>query len=397
MMKRKELLVAISLLFAACGPKVSETSTSVDRIDLSNYEGSVDQKIKSISVVNLDVDDSWSYINQSRMTMTANRYVFVHRYAKRLLMYDLKGKKVVDRSIQGRGPGELNSVENVFAQDNKVYCFDDGDGSLISYDEKGKYVSKLSFEDGADYVYGLGDSFIGLSIFRDDYVYVYDKDLKQTGSFLELDEFFKYNSSSFGFNPTSYLFKDSLRFIMSHDYTIYSLSNGSFTPRFEFVAENSIPSSFYKQYEGMHKNALDMSSDLAKGGYDYGFCSLAETERYLVFEYFSSKSGTKTCLFDKHDKTLYKSFVPERFIDEENASDVTSHDVWQNLIYYLIPSYSDGESVYFRISKDIYQVLKLSLDKLDDRQKSLYRDITRYMARNTLSDGDLLILRVDFE
>ena len=67
------------------------------------------------------------------------------------------------------------------------------------------------------------------------------------------------------------------------------------------------------------------------------------------------------------------------------------------LIYYLIPTYSDGESVYFRISKDIYQVLKSSQDKLDDRQKSLYRDITRYLTRNTLSDGDLLILRVEFE
>ena len=184
---------------------------------------------------------------------------------------------------------------------------------------------------------------------------------------------------------------------MSHDYTIYSLSDGEFTPRFEFVAENPIPSSFYKKHEGMHQNALDMSSDLAKGGYDYGFCSLAETDRYLVLEYFSSVSGTKTCLFDKCDKTLYKSFVPKRFVDVENASDVTADDVWQNLIYYLIPTYSDGESVYFRISKDIYQVLKSSQDKLDDRQKSLYRDITRYMTRNTLSDGDLLILRVEFE
>ena len=396
-MKRKELLVAMSLLFAACGQKSVETVTGVDRIDLSTCAGSVDEKIKTISVVNLDVDDSWSYINQSRMTMTANRYVFVHRYAKRLLMYDLKGKKVVDRSIQGRGPGELNSVENVFSQDNRVYCFDDGDGTLVSYDEKGKYVSKLTFEDGADYVYGLGDGFIGLSNFRDDYVYVYDKEIKRTGSFLELDEFFKYNSSSFGLNPTSYVFRDSLRFIMSHDYTIYSLSDGEFTPRFEFVAENPIPSSFYKKHEGMHQNALDMSSDLAKGGYDYGFCSLAETDRYLVFEYFSSVNGTKTCLFDKRYKTLYKSFVPKRFVDVENASDVTADDVWQNLIYYLIPTYSDGESVYFRISKDIYQVLKSSQDKLDDRQKSLYRDITRYMTRNTLSDGDLLILRVEFE
>ena len=67
------------------------------------------------------------------------------------------------------------------------------------------------------------------------------------------------------------------------------------------------------------------------------------------------------------------------------------------MIYYLQPAYSDGESVWFSISKDIYDVLKLRADILDDRLKSLYQEITRYMTDNTLSSGDLLILHVEFE
>lgn len=394
-MKRKELLVAMSLLFAACGQKSVETTPGEDRIDLSTDSGPVEQKIKSISLVNLDTDVSWSFINQSMMTKSTDRYAFVHRHGKRLLMYDKSGKKVVDRSIEGRGPGELYGVENVFAVDDKVYCFDDAEGNLIAYDSNGKYVSKWTFVDYPDFLYRVGDSFVALSLFQDYYVSVYDKDLNKTDSYLKLDEFFKYNSASFGLTPASYVYKDSLRFIMAHDYTIYSLSNGSFTPRFEFVAVNPIPSSVYSKYEGEYRNALDFAVELTKEGYEYGFSSLAETGRYLMFEYFSR--GTKKCLFDKQEKILYRSFPPNNFLSEENPQAASSSDVWQNIMYYLIPSYSDGESVYCRISKGFYEVLKSNVGILDDRLKSLYQEITRYMTRNTLSDGDLLILRVEFE
>ena len=396
-MKKTELLMAVSLLFAACGPKGSETLTGADRIDLSTDAGTVEQKIKSISVVNFDVDDSWAFINQSKMTMTSNRYVFGHKDGKRLLMYDLEGKKVVDRSIQGRGPGELCYVNDIFAVDDMVYCYDSGMDQLISYDENGRYVSKWAFEDASDYLYRMGDGFAGLSNLRDDYVYVYDSELKLSEKHLPLDEFFKYNTTSYGLNPISYLYKDSLRLMLAYDYTIYSLSNGSFIPRFEFVTENSIPSSLYKKYEGEYQNSLDLVVDLMKGGYDNGFSSLAETDRYLFFEYFSSKGGNKTCLYDKRDKKLYRSFYPEQPVEEDDASGITCTDVWQYMIYYLQPAYSDGESVWFSISKDIYDVLKLRADILDDRLKPLYQELTRYMTDNTLSGGDLLILRVEFE
>ena len=130
--------------------------------------------------------------------------------------------------------------------------------------------------------------------------------------------------------------------------------------------------------------AADLASRLVKAHAQVHVIMTKNAMQFISPVTFETLTGNK-CLTDTFDRNF--SFEVEHISLAKKA----------DLIYYLIPTYSDGESVYFRISKDIYQVLKSSQDKLDDRQKSLYRDITRYMTRNTLSDGDLLILRVEFE
>ena len=391
--------ISLVLLLISCR-KNSGQPTESTTIDLSAYSTqSIESAIESVSAVDFKIDDSWIYLNTSLMTKTENSYAFLDEENGVLQIYDMDGHKKMSRSLFGRGPGEIsNNIGAFFALNKDFYVNDAGNGVLMRYDENGKFISKWNSEDNIidDYLYCIDrNKYVGLCTNRyndsDEYVYVYDKDGKTIYTYLQLPHYLFDKRISFGKTPNSYIYKDTVRFILPYDYNIYSVTENSLSVTYQFIPENPIPPSVLNNSEDDFQPKT--LSKLMSGGYDFMFHNIFETNRYLLFTYYSDKTY-KICLFDKINSSLNKMPFPEKFYNKSMASSLTTYDIWQYLIYNISPLYSDGESIYGRTFIQTYEMLKDCEDKLDERLLSLKNNLEEYIKANDITLGDAIIVKI---
>ena len=392
--------ISLVLLLISCR-KNSGQPTESTTIDLSAYSTqSLESVIESVSAVDFKIDDSWIYLNTSLMTKTENSYAFLDEKNGVLQIYDMDGHKKMSRSLIGRGPGEIsNNIGALFALNKDFYVNDAGYGVLMRYDENGKFISKWNSEDNIidDYLYCIDrNKYVGLCTNRfndsDEYVYVYDKDGKTIYKYLQLPHYLLDKGiNNFRRNSNPYIYKDTVRFILPYDYNIYSVTENSLSVTYQFIPENPIPPSVLNNSEDDFQPKT--LSKLMSGGYDFMFHNIFETNRYLLFTYYSDKTY-KICLFDKINSSLNKMPFPEKFYNKSMASSLTTYDIWQYLIYNISPLYSDGESIYGRTFIQTYEMLKDCEDKLDERLLSLKNNLEEYIKANDITLGDAIIVKI---
>lgn len=391
--------ISLVLLLISCR-KNSGQPTESTTIDLSAYSTqSIESAIESVSAVDFKIDDSWIYLNTSLMTKTENSYAFLDEKDGVLQIYDMDGHKKMSRSLFGRGPGEIsNNIGAFFALNKDFYVNDAGNGVLMRYDENGKFISKWNSEDNIidDYLYCIDrNKYVGLCTNRyndsDEYVYVYDKDGKTIYTNLQLPHYLFDKRINFGKTPNSYIYKDTVRFILPYDYNIYSVTENSLSVTYQFIPENPIPPSVLNNSEDDFQPKT--LSKLMSGGYDFGFRNIFETDSYLFFDY-SSKQSIKECMFDKRSRTLRVMPHPDKYYNKGMAENMSVDDVWQYLLYDISPIYCDGEFIYGRIYINTYEMLKDCSDKLDDRLLSLKNNLEDYIKANNITVGHVIILKI---
>ena len=391
--------ISLVLLLISCRKNSGQPTESIT-IDLSAYSTqSIESAIESVSPVDFKIDDSWIYLNTSSMTKTENSYAFLDEENGVLQIYDVDGHKKMSRSLIGRGPGEIsNNIGSFFALNKDFYVYDAGNGVLMRYDENGKFISKWNSEDNIidDYLYCIDrNKYVGLCTNRyndsDEYVYVYDKDGKTIYTYLQLPHYLFDKRIKFGKTPNSYIYKDTVRFILPYDYNIYSVTENSLSVTYQFIPENPIPPSVLKNAEDV--TSLNTLSKLVSGGYDFGFRNIFETDSYLFFDY-SSKQSIKECMFDKRSRTLRVMPHPDKYYNKGMAENMSVDDVWQYLLYDISPIYCDGEFIYGRIYINTYEMLKDCSDKLDDRLLSLKNNLEDYIKANNITVGHVIILKI---
>lgn len=391
--------ISLVLLLISCRKNSGQPTESIT-IDLSAYSTqSIESAIESVSPVDFKIDDSWIYLNTSSMTKTENSYAFLDEENGVLQIYDVDGHKKMSRSLFGRGPGEIsNNIGVFFALNKDFYVYDAGNGVLMRYDENGKFISKWNSEDNIidDYLYCIDrNKYVGLCTNRyndsDEYVYVYDKDGKTIYTYLQLPHYLFDKRIKFGKTPNSYIYKDTVRFILPYDYNIYSVTENSLSVTYQFIPENPIPPSVLKNAEDV--TSLNTLSKLVSGGYDFGFRNIFETDSYLFFDY-SSKQSIKECMFDKRSRTLRVMPHPDKYYNKGMAENMSVDDVWQYLLYDISPIYCDGEFIYGRIYINTYEMLKDCSDKLDDRLLSLKNNLEDYIKANNITVGHVIILKI---
>lgn len=391
--------ISLVLLLISCRKNSGQPTESIT-IDLSAYSTqSIESAIESVSAVDFKIDDSWIYLNTSSMTKTENSYAFLDKENGVLQIYDVDGHKKMSRSLFGRGPGEIsNNIGVFFALNKDFYVYDAGNGVLMRYDENGKFISKWNSEDNIidDYLYCIDrNKYVGLCTNRyndsDEYVYVYDKDGKTIYTYLQLPHYLFDKRIKFGKTPNSYIYKDTVRFILPYDYNIYSVTENSLSVTYQFIPENPIPPSVLKNAEDV--TSLNTLSKLVSGGYDFGFRNIFETDSYLFFDY-SSKQSIKECMFDKRSRTLRVMPHPDKYYNKGMAENMSVDDVWQYLLYDISPIYCDGEFIYGRIYINTYEMLKDCSDKLDDRLLSLKNNLEDYIKANNITVGHVIILKI---
>lgn len=387
---KKNLLLIMALVLVSCSN--SEHFVPGNTIILGAGSMSINEKIESIAVLPFEVDDSWKYISVPLMTKTGDTFVFCTQETCYLLGYKENGEKVFSRHIKGRGRGEVLEVNNIFTSGDMVCLYDVAKCEVDMYDKKGNFCSKIDGPFPAEYLYPLNDFLVGMTAVKNkgkEYVTVFDKEKNVIDSYLAIPGYLKNQSMTFGQTPMSYCFKDSVRFMMPYDYNIYSVSESGIESLYRFVPEKPIPSKILKDMEA-DMPILDKIQLVAP--YDDDFQGLFETDRYLYFYYSSNH-----VLYDKRMNSLFKTKNPDQNYHRELSADMTCDELWKYVIGSFLPLYSQGNHLYGRLPRNIYNILKDCRNQLDPKLTSLLDGMEEYFSLYTLQPDDVMIAQIAFE
>ena len=139
-----KLLTIAAICATLVGCNSSETAITT-RIELP---GTVDAKafaanVESVSVMNLQMCDDWSFVNYPWMAFGDNYVYLLEGVQSRLSCFDRQtGEKLAARTIKGNGPGEFMYINAMFCNGDTL-CVTDEKGNILQYDHKITFLGKL--------------------------------------------------------------------------------------------------------------------------------------------------------------------------------------------------------------------------------------------------------------
>ena len=377
-MKTNVLLLAAAMVVAACTSQPSGEEIEIILPDESRNDTAFFNAIKSIEVIDLEVDSNHYYVDNADLRVSPNYYYFVSNRNPYLACYDkATGKVQFSRTIAGRSRAECNYIYNSFVMGDTIVVNDVG--LLKMYDHNGNFLGTLN--DTAiwtDYLLPLGDGYIACTFDgipysknRSKCLTLFDKNFNVVESFFELPKLYKafarYHISNS--SPNVYLFNDTLRFCAQNSFKLHSFPDGK---TYHFIAPNPIPESLIK-----NPNYIDFSLSLRDKGYAMEFHGLVENQYFIMFKYLMGVKRYEV-LYSKRDNKVYGlgGYI------EYN----TSADVWKSIIASSDFLYSDGKYFYARAFHNAYGIFKEYNDLLDDRQRAIYDTMQARLARSDEKD-----------
>ena len=386
----KKNLLLLTLVLASCSN--SEVFMPGKTIVLGVESERINEQINSVSVLPFEVDDSWKYISAPLMTKIDDTFIFCTDETCYLSGYNVDGTKEFSRHIKGRGRGEVLEVSNIFTCGDTLFIFDVSKGELEMFDKHGNFRSKSDGPFPVEYLYPLKGNLVGMTAISskgNKYVTVFDKDKNVLDNYLTIPAYLMKQSMKFGQTPMSYCFKDFVRFMIPYDYNIYSVSKNGIESIYRFVPENPIPP---EVLEELDPNMSILDKMQLVGPYDDDFQALFETDRYLYFYY----SRTHV-LYDKQTDSVFKTKNPTQNYQKDLAVELTCDELWQYFIGSFLPLYCEGNSLYGRLPKNLYNILNDCRNKLDSKLASLLNGLEDYFSKYTLQSDDVIFVRIDFE
>lgn len=397
-------ITLLSLLVSCSNGSKSELYgfESKQIIDLTDQAGcfEITDRIKSIDVLNLTVEDSWVHMRYPRMAISDKGYYFLSDKTDYLIGYDKSGNLKFSKPIRGRGRGEIISVGDMFIKTDTLMIYDRAAGRLLCFDENGKFLSFLNrYEVRAEKYYVTDDCSFGLSIFGDGefdghYCVKYDNAGSFLDNYLTLPEHYIGYNYSVGYTDMSYLYHDTLRFILAHDYNVFSLTRDGVESSFRFKSDHEMPSDYFDGMTGLEKMNPEVSAKTMSEGFTDSFSELTETDRYLTVNFFSDKKNY-VMLYDKLHGTYGLMLRPDSFFEESIVSDLITQDIWRYIMFSSTRLCVYDNSVYGCAPYSLYYILSKTESIHDEKIKAFYRQVKRFVETQKIEQGDLFFYKMD--
>ncbi|MBR2196678.1 MAG: hypothetical protein IJ911_13825 [Salinivirgaceae bacterium] len=391
---RKSLLLfaAAAMIAAACSQKSVEGEIEIILPEENNDASAFADALKSVKVINLQVDSNYMYNEEADLRVSDNYYYFLFKNGfgydnngLQLMCYEkATGKLLFSRNIKGRSQSECNEVLNSFVKDDKFVANDVG--KLQTYDHTGKYCGMLGDAE-SDYVLPLKDGYIGC-----DYsgsitdgnkcLTLFDSKFNVKDCYFDIPkEYMAVSNIGVGkTSPDRYVFNDTLRFIYQYTFCLHSFP-GNIT--YHFVPSNPVPKALLLNPD----ESSDLTMECMKNGYAEGFCDLAESNDYISFKY-GAGANDYCVLYSKRDNKVFS--ISDDIDNYENAV-----DVWAGVFLHSHIIYSDGKYFYARADKEVLNVLEEGKDVLEERQRVIYEAAAESLAAT--EDGEMTVFYLKFE
>lgn len=401
-------LVALSLLsFFLLSCSNRESSELYDYqpkhfIDLTDQSGCFDiiDRIKSIDVLNLTVGDSWVHMRYPRMTISEKGYYFLSDRTDFLIGYSKSGELKFSKQIKGRGRGEIMDVGNIMMKNDTLLIYDRVLGRMLYYTEDGDFRSFLNrTEVKAEKLYKTDDSYYGLSIFCDNefdnhYCAMYDNEGSCIDNFLTLPSHYIGYDYNVGYTDLSYLYHDTLRFMLVHDYTLFSLTKNGLESTYRFKSDCEMPVDYFDGMTGIEKMNPEVTAKTWSAGFTDYFSELTETDKYIMVN-FSSDHQSQMMLYDKSKNAFGLLFSPDSFFEESMISELTSQDIWRYIMFSFTRLCVYDNSVYGCAPYSLYYILSKTESLHDEKIKVFYDQVKNFVKTQKIEQGDMFFFKMD--
>lgn len=368
---------------------LSDDSKTFDIID----------RINGLEVINLSVDDNWKYLDYPMMLVSNSGYYFLSDKTYHLVSYDSSGRLKYSRQIKGRGRGEVLNVGNIFERNDTLMIYDLYYGRVLCFDSDGVFCSFMNRgEFFADKLYPSNNVFLGLSVGGygesvKNYCALYDSEGTIMNYYLPLPNYLNGLYHTTGHTPLSYLYHDTLRFMVNFDYNIFSLTDNGLESSYCFHSLNQIPEELFDGEKGTELKIVDFIGKIMSEGYTSLFEGLFETNKYLVVNY-RTNSQRYMLLYDKNTNTFGQLESPKTLFDKSMVDELTTKDIWSYIMFSFTRLYASDETIYGRIPYSVYTILSASESLFDEKISEFYRQLKNYVLSNNLSDGESIFIKM---
>ena len=364
-------LAAICAVMAACN------SSDKPIYNRAEFPGTVDkrafaEKVESISVMNLQMDDDWTLSYISKMAF-ADNYIYMIGSSQWILMsFDRQtGQKLAGRTIKGNGRGEVLGFHPLFCIGDTL-CVYDYKGVVHQYDHKTHYIGKLHEFSNISSDYSLvrlanGNYALVATAFNviDTAIMLTDKEFNITSAHFTAPKFDSHIDEA---NPSYYVEGDTVRAFFMDDCHIYTLC-GSREQITELVVPNPV--------------TPKKSDDLGKSGK-----AVIDVGKHYDSFYCLSGAGRSIFIKATVDRKKYLSFIDKYTCKVVSAplvkskKQATAADLVVSLFKQMNFIHTDGKFIYAQFrNADLAKLLDHS-NILDARLKKTQASYREFLKRN---------------
>ncbi|MBO7477421.1 MAG: 6-bladed beta-propeller [Salinivirgaceae bacterium] len=362
-------IAAFCVTLAACNSSnnTNEVSASVE------LPGTVDNEafaanVESISVMNLQMDDSWTITDYPKLAF-ADNYIYISEETRfRLACFDRQtGEKLSDRIIKGRGPGEITFLSTTFCIGDTI-CVCTGK-NIKQYDHNLNYLGDL-YEFDMDMQgyqpvrlnngnYALLNSPFTITLDAAPGIFLTDKSFNIISEYLIAQPFFMNRT------PTYYVKGDTVRCFLSFDNYIYSLC-GDTEQNIELIVPNPLTLEAINDAQNAFANAFE---------YDGMFGCLCESGQFIVFVY--------RCNQDEYTAMLNKRTNSVVSIIYNKEPSVSTTDIVVDFFNKTNIIQTNDNYIYTKCKiRTVNKMLEGHDDLLDARLRETQSQYRTYLERN---------------
>ncbi len=396
---RKSLLLfaAAAMIAAACSQKSVEGEIEIPLPDNDcDAEGFVNA-IKSIEVINLQVDSNSFRISDADLRVTPNYYYFltiprgpwgIKGYW--LMCYEKKsGKLQFSRDLQGRSRAECTYPCSSFVLGDTIVINDCG--MLKMYNHNGKFCGVIGDSKSNGVVLPLGNGYVccdkegNNNYSPDKCITLLDSAFNLADSYFAIPETYK-PVARINKNSNVYVINDTLRFMYHHIFRLHSFPDDK---TYHFAATNPMPESELKNCGNTDTQAsIEFTLRVVNNGYASSFEDLVENQDYMFFKYSMNRMSYYV-LLSKCDNKV-------RCIKSKRDKIGTPIDVWAVMLSSKF-LYSDGRYFYFKTqpASGAFNFLNTSKDILDTKQRAVLDTMQARMAQTEEQDFPLFF-KIEF-
>lgn len=404
-MKRLITIIILLSLLLSCSKRSSnelynyQSKQIIDLTDLSDSFDIID-RVKDINVLDLNVDDSWVHLRYPKMAVSDRGYYFLSDKTDYLIGYDKSGNLKFSKQIKGRGRGEIISVGNFFIRKDSLLIYDRVLGRMLCYNEDGLFHSFVNrSEVKAEKLYKTNDGFWGLSIFGDHeydkhYCVRYDNDASIGDCYLSLPQHLIGYNFSVGYTDMSYMYHDTLRFMLVHDYNIFSMTETGVESSYRFMSNHDMPRDYFKGKTGLEMMNPEVTAKTSAEGFTGFFSELAETDKYIIVNFDSDKYN-QMMLYDKKQNSFGLLLRPDSFFEESMISRLTTENIWRYIMFSFTRLCVYDNSIYGCAPYSLYYILSKTESLHDEKIKAFYDQIKVFVKTQKIEQGDMFFFKMD--